>query len=465
MRTIERSTGGTSARRRIGAHPFTALAVLGLALGVFDFFSAGSSVAQRRLVSQKPPIYGTFEPGFSRWGIVALILVVVGGFGAVALSRRDRLRPALFLAIGVAFLLAFAAAVAAIGGQPKDFVEPLVRAGDYQSDVHFVHELGVRGFVENEPSLVPRLRAAHSKTHPPGPILLLWFLQGVFPDHVVPRALVLALLSALILVPTWFVAKKFAGERAAAYAVMFLAVAPAPAMFTFVSMDAVFATLIVGAAALLIYALDRDDPMRPAFVAGLAVGALTFMTYGIGWLLPGLGIYALVTRPFRLVLRWTLGAAAGVVVALLTLRLALGFDLLRAYRASYDLLQFWQDSVKPGVPTRSYTYWIFGNVGAWLTFAGLPIAALGLREMFLKRPAYLLAVFAPLFLLDFSRFLSAETERIAQFAFPFMAVGAAAAFVRWEETSGSGRRGVLAALVVFAALQTVLLESLYHIYW
>jgi hypothetical protein len=297
-------------------------------------------------------------------------------------------------------------------------------------------------------------------------VLFLWLLKGIFPGHVVPRALVLAAISALVVVPTWFLARRLAGERAATLAAMLVAVAPAPVIFTFTSMDAVYATLLGGVAALCVYGLGEGGSKRLAIVAGLAAGAVSLMTYAVGFVLIGVGLWALFTRPVRESIPSLAVAALGIVVALAILRVALGFDLVASYRAGVRLLQSYQDAAaRTGKPTRSYSYWIFGNVAVWLTFAGLPIAALGLREMFFKRPLYLIALFAPLALVDLSVYFSAETERIGQFSMPFMAVAAAAALARWEQSSGERGPPVFAALIGVAAIQTVLLESLYRTYW
>ncbi len=51
------------------------------------------------------------------------------------------------------------------------------------------------------------------------------------------------------------------------------------------------------------------------------------------------------------------------------------------------------------------------------------------------------------------------------FAYPFIAAAAGVALARWEEDSGRRRPGVLAALVVVTALQTILLEALYYNFW
>src|SRR5207302_7486916 len=103
--------------------------------------------------------------------------------------------------------------------------------------------------------------SVHSTTHPPGAVVFLSYLQRIWPHHLIPRALVLATLSCLILVPTYFIAKRLAGRRAAIVAVLLLAVAPAPALFTFLSMDAVYATLLAGGGAVLMWGLA--DKARP----------------------------------------------------------------------------------------------------------------------------------------------------------------------------------------------------------
>ncbi len=436
-----------------------ALAIVGGALFVFDFFSAGSEIARRGLVSHRPPVYGKFIPSFSRVGGIALALAAVSALWAFAVARRERFKPALLLTIAVASLLSFASAVAVVNGDTEAYVDSLqrVKPADYQVDVPTVRALGVRTFIRRFPEIAPTLRAIHSKDHPPGPIVLLSYLKTIFPRHLVPRAIVLALLSSLVLVPTWFIARRVAGERAALFAVLLLAAAPAPAIFAFTSLDAVYATVLASAAALLIWGLAPDGRLMVAFVGGAAAGFASFMTYAIAFILVFAVLYALFTRGIRGSIAPLAVAGLGLLVALLLLRLVLGYDVVASYRVSYSLVANEND--------RSYIYWIFGNPAVWLTFAGLPIAALSVRELIFERPLYLIALFTPLLVADLTRIFPAETERIGQFAYPFIATAAGSALARWEERSGARRPVIIASLVLFAALQTIALEALYYNYW
>jgi methylthioxylose transferase len=433
------------------------LVVVGAALFVFDLFSAGSSVARRGVASHRPPIYGRFEPSFTRWGAIALVLAAVIGIGTFFATRRDRVKPAILLPVALATLISFAAAVAAVNGEKQALVEPLERTFDYQVDVKIVRALGVRTFVERFPDIAPTLESVHSRDHPPGPIVLLSFLQTLSSRRVVPRAVVLAFLSSLMLVAAWLIARRVAGERAAMYAVLLLAVAPGIVIFTFLSLDAVFGAMLAGSAALLVWGIAPERRLWFAFLGGAGLAVTSFMTYGFLWILAFAGLYALITRGIRGCIAPLAAMAGGFLFGLAVLRAGLGYDLVATYRASYELV--------PQLSMRSAIYWLFGDPAVWLTFAGLPLAAFMLRELVTKRPRYLIALFIPLIAADLTTIFRAETERVGIFAYPIVAVAAGVGLWRWEEGSGKRRPGVVAALVVFTALQTVALEALFYTYW
>lgn len=433
------------------------LAAGAVSLGVFDYLSAGSGVARRALIADRPPVYGRFQPGFAKIGSIALALALAGAFGAFLVARSERLRGRWLLPVAIAFFMCFAAAVAVVGGSAKAYTDPLerTRPADYQADVPVVRDLGIRAFVEQHPELMSRFKSVHSRTHPPGPVIFLSLLQSAFPNHLIPRAIVMALLSAMVLIPVWFLARRMYGERAATVAVLLMAVAPGPAVFAFTSMDAVYATLIAGTGAALFFALGPGGTPGKAFAVGALVGAVTFMTYGVVFVTAGAVVYALASSSIRDAARRLAVAAAGGFAALVLMRIVLGFDLLASFRAGYEILADESD--------RSYVYWIFGNPGVWLTFAGLPIAALSVREIFEFRPRYLLALIVPLVLIDLNHKFAGETERIGLFAYPFFAAAAAGWFVRWE--SGRRRPAIVAGLVGFTALQAIALEALYYTFW
>ncbi|MGZ7042513.1 MAG: hypothetical protein ACXVH7_12040, partial [Thermoanaerobaculia bacterium] len=230
--------------RHRGAFVVVAFAIVGLGLFLFDFISAHSKVARRGILSSAPPVYGFFRPSFTKWGLVSVGVVLLGAAAAYVIARSEHVRTSVFVPAASAFLLSFAASIAIIGGDPTRFTDPLsrIRPADYIADVPLVHRLGVRGFMAAYPHLFGSFKSVHSTTHPPGPVVFMSYLAKIWPAHLIPRALVIAALSCMVLIPTYFIARKVAGHRAGVLAVILLAVAPAPALFTFLSMDAVYAT-------------------------------------------------------------------------------------------------------------------------------------------------------------------------------------------------------------------------------
>ncbi|MGZ7032592.1 MAG: hypothetical protein ACXVIJ_11525, partial [Thermoanaerobaculia bacterium] len=429
---------------------------------LFDYISAHSKVAKRGIAATAPPVYGAYRPLFTRWGFVSIALALCAAGAAYLISRRERIRTMPFVVGSCAFLLSFAASIAIIGGDPARFVDPLLRvkrSADYIADVPLVRRLGVRGFMSSYPHLFSSFKSVHSKTHPPGATVFISYLGHMSPHHLIPRALVIAAISSMVLIPTFFLARRVAGPRAAIFAVLLLAVAPAPALFTFLSMDAVYATLLASAAAILAWGLGKDGKPRVAFLGGLVLGLISVMTYAVSFIASFAVLWAVLRRrPWKVTVRLLLFAFVGGIVAIAALWAILDFNLVASYRASLKNI--------PQVPLRSYPYWIFGNPAVWLTFAGLPIAALSILELTERRPLYLLALFIPLVVADLAKgVFPGETERIGQFAYPFIATAAGASLVRLESWRGRRRPGIVAILVLMTAMQAVVLQWLYFTYW
>lgn len=438
---------------------FAPVVLVAAGLAIFDWFSASSPVAQRGLLAQKPPVYGLFQPGFSRLGVYALVLATVGGVGAFLIARREQVRPWGLLVCVCGFALAFSAAVAAVNGTSHAYTDTFERKkpADYQQDVHRVRELGVRGFVRAHPKILHEFTAVHSKTHPPGPVVFYSFLQKLFPRHVVPRAIVIAVIGCLVAVPTWFLTRAFGGARAAMFAAALIAVAPAPIIFSFTSMDAVYMTMLASVAALLVLGIHRPERPWIAIAGGVAAAAVTFFTYAVGFIAGFAVIYAFLTLPRDRALRTIALVGAAAVAMLILMRGAIGFDPVSSYRASFRAL--------PDDNARNYWYWLFGNIAVWLTFAGVSIAGLSSWELVTRRPRYLIALYLPLVAANLTRIFPAETERVGMFAYPFIAAATGIALARWEDDTGGRRPGVLATMVVIVALQTILLEALYYNFW
>lgn len=440
------------------------LVVVAAGLLLFVWYSSRSKAAHKAIPLSYPPIYGRYQPSFSRWGLFAIAGGLIAAGAAFFLARAKQHRAALVIPIAIAIVFSFGASLAMVNGSPNEFVSPLKRTtayyGDYQADVAKVRALGVRRFVVDFPKILKEphgLIAAHSRTHPPGSEVLLSVLQSWFPKHLIPRALFIAFFSCLVMIPTWFIARAVAGERAALIAVSLLAVAPAPGVFVFLNLDALHATLLAGSAALLTWGLTKKEShWLIMLIGGLLLGFTSFFSYQVTFIAGFAVLYAFFARPWREAVKLLVIAGVGGLLALGILRVAIGFNFIASFNAAR--------AVAPRLK-RVHSYWFFGDPAAWLIFAGLPIAAFSLRELITKRPVWLLTFFTPLVLADLTTLFLGETERVGQFAAPFIAAAAGAALVRWERGSGRDRPGVIAALVLLTAAQAIVLEALFWTVW
>lgn len=470
--TTKRAVTPGENRRRL-LELFAGLLIVGSALIIFDVFSARSLVARRGIYTNFPPIYGHFDPHASPLAALSVVAgVSLVGFSFYA-ARRP-LKGITFLVSSLCLFLTLAAAVALVRGQPSDMVAPLTRTSlaDYQVDVPVLELHGVRGFVRHYPDLIrtnvvgkddrfrqpDRLHSVHSISHPPGNIVLLWLL-GHVTRSAYGQATLLAFLASLVLIPTWGLAHLVDGQATASRAVVLLAAAPAPLMYAFTSLDAVAAAILMSVVAVLAWAI-LSGGWRPALVAGLAVAGAFFFTYQASFAVYFAILLALLTNPWRTAALALLRIALGGLVGLVLLRLVVGFDLLETLRASLSSLAY---------QGRSYGYWLFGNYGAWLTFAGVPMGTLFIREFFSKRvPKFLVAFFLPLWIFyvlpsTVSHVLPGETERVWLFAYPVAAVAAAMWLYRWEQKTGT--HIIVPLLVGLSVFQTVFLQAMINTYW
>jgi hypothetical protein len=465
-------TLGENRRQFLGLS--ASLVTVGSVLITFDVWSARSLVARRGIYTNVPPIYGHFDPHISP----LVLLSVMAGLSLVGFSFsvvRSQPKAIPFLIASVCLFLTLAAAVALVRGQPSDMVAPLTRTSlaDYQVDVPVLELHGMRGFVRRYPDLIrtnvvgkddrfrqpDRLHSIHSVSHPPGNIVLMWWL-GHLTRSAYGQATLIAFLASLVLIPTWALARLTDGQATASRAVVLLAAAPGPLMYAFTSLDAAAATILMSVVAVLAWAILADE-WKPALVAGLAAGIASFFTYQVSFALSFAILFALLMNPLRTAALALLRIGLGALVGLVLLRLVVGFDLLETSRASVSSLAYHTQ--------RSYSYWLFGNYGAWLTFAGVPMATFFVRELFSKRvPKFLLAFFLPLWIFyvlppTVSHVIPGETERVWQFAYPVAAVAAAMWLNRWEEKTGT--HIIVPLMIGLSVLQTVFLQAMIKTYW
>jgi hypothetical protein len=336
------------------------------------------SASRTLFPSNLPPLFVRWHP------LVGPMIVVPTGLAAALwflLPRLIALPKVSFLVILVLFTWLFAETLAMQAGQARRFQDcctirgysvaltaVLERRDDYFFDVATIQRIGPRTFAGVYPRIVRsdvQELSLHSGTHPPGAALFEWALWRGTGRSLLAVAVLLAFIGALAVLPAYAIAQELYGEPAARSAAVLLACTPGVVLFSATSADAIFMTVTGVAVAALVRA-PRSDAW--AFAAGvLAVGALVF-TWGALALGPiGIGVALLALRDHarREVIRRAGIAVGGLGVGWLVLRLTTGVNLVA------DLWPAVHRQVTFVTYSRSYPYWLLGNIVAFLFVAGV----------------------------------------------------------------------------------------------
>ncbi|HEV7518352.1 MAG TPA: hypothetical protein VGR07_18805 [Thermoanaerobaculia bacterium] len=388
--------------------------------------------------------------------------------------------------LGLLVLLGFGLTLAVVGAQPGGFGR-VIRSLVSRHSFSYVFDAGVapgtRELLADYPAASERLDL-HSRTHPPGPLLLVRGLDALTrglpvpaagwvaaagdafarevnrarerhrpapetpagPWAVVVLALLLPALSALAAWPLHRLARAWGlPPAAAALAVLLWLLTPARSLFT-PALDQALPLLLVGAAALAgAGGRGRTGGGARAFGAGLLAAAACFLSYGCLAALPWLGLLALGASPGEAPWR---ERSAGVRAGLLgagflapwgVLALAAGYSPWRDFRVAITAHR------AMAVVTRSYATWVGWNLYDFALFLGpalfgLALAALGRAAGERPSRAYrwgLWGFWGLLLLLDLSGSVRGEVGRIWLFFMPMACLFAAAAGVG---RGGEGRR-------------------------
>ncbi len=157
-------------------------------------------------------------------------------------------------------------------------------------------------------------------------------------------------------------------------------------------------------------------------------------------------------------LRLAASAALIGTLAIVALRVGIGYDLFASYK-SVRLLPGGQKGV---------VGWFVVDPLGWATGAGsvtLALAALGV-----KRVAWPLLLFIPLIAFSalpssVTRLVPGELERTWLFTYPLFAIMAGAALAAWHRRSVRQRATALGALLALSIGQAVVLEALVYNWW
>ncbi len=394
----------------------TALALAAVALLVVSTGLIGDA-AGLGLGTPLPPFFATWEPSLELSALPWIALFAICVVAAFPLARGSG-GPISFLvsitAIGLLARLALAASRDGIDSWYSVFGRDPEAANEYLPALPALG-LGLGDFLDRFAEIAPSL-PIHPSAHPPG-LLLLTDALGISGSRGFAALVIVAGFAAVPL--TYLAARRLdLGEGRARAGALMLAFSPAAMLYGVASADALFATLGIAAALLLV---AGGAASRIAGMIALAVASF------FSWALLAVGAFAVLVVAQREGLRRGALIAAGsgvTVLALYGLLYAIsGYDpigVLNSARAAYDL----------GISNaRPWAFWVLGSPVAFFVAVGLPISWYAARSLGIASPiaVSLAAVVAASALLGFSK---AETERIWLFMAPLACLAAAVVIPR-----------------------------------
>ena len=357
------------------------------------------------------PLFGFWHPHLGPGTPLAIGLAIAVIAWGPPLAARMPWRG--LLAAGYAAALGWTVSLALVDGWRAGFTERLTDWTEYLHDVPRVHDIPTMldEFTHHVLAGQPGSWTVHVSGHPPGALLVYTWLDRIGLGGGTWASVVTVLVASTTAVAIPVAVRALRDENAARAVVPFAVLLPG-AVWMGVSADGLFAGVTTTGIALL--ALRRA---LPALLGGLLLGFGLFLSYGLV-LAAVLALAVVVARR-----SWTTCLVAALAaLTVVGAFAAAGFWWVDGYHLVVQRYHQGDFAQRP------YSYWVWGNLGAFLVSAG-PLAAIALtaaispRTTASDRPGAAMAGVDPLWVLviaaavavlaaDLSGLSKAEVERI-----------------------------------------------------
>ena len=448
------------------------------------------------------PLYAEPLLDLSLWILPALIVCI----GFLYLCYRYILPNSIdsrqLILISVVCFIAINLSVAQIDGfreigtekEPKRIsalLEPYTRSGqEYYADVPYIDELGLRVFLRDfsKKELFTSF-SGHTRTHPPGGVVFLWYVSQIFGYNLVSASLLSVFFTMIVVIPIYKLSERLYGEKVALYALLLFLITPNFVMFTTTSMDGPFSVFPILSLYLFYEAREREtsphlelDTFRPySLLTGISLAFGMFMTYATVVVGVFLCVVALLERSkFVQYLKVLAFATTGFVGFYLLLYVITGFQPFDALLAAIK-----KDEAGMGSGFESFDHYLhlsFANLFAFLIGVGIPITVIWGRQLFAsvrelqqnntsdnqrwvswilnleKSDTFVIGFVITLFYFTFSSWFTMEVERIWIFMVPFFVIPVA----NYLTTRPRSDLYWVGGMLVF---QLILSEVLLYTYW
>ena len=423
------------------------LVALGLAL------TAVAVAVNARVGSSGAPFTGRFRFKVSVGSLLAPATAVTV-LASVRAGIVDRLRWRVLVGVSYLSALWWAMSLALVDGG-NGFASPVDSPAEYLHDVPAVGSHPGH-FLETFTAQAPHYSVA-TRTHPPGPVLLLWLLGKVGIHRPEAVGVVLTVL-ACAYVPLLAVAvQSLCHETAARRLLPILVLAPY-AVWLAVSMDAIVLLLAAGFVTLGVVGSEPGRSPLWALGSGLVLGFDAMLNYAVAWIgVSVVAIYFVRRRPLLNVF-----TGVGALVPLLLFWIA-GFTWssgLSAAQADF--------SVRVG-PHRSWVLWAFLDLLLLLIACGPPIIRAVMRLHLTPGWPFVVGAGLAVVFAVLSGLSRGEVERSWLAFYPFLLIPAVAPAtrppVRGQDDSASSAGPVPFWPVAVGAAGAIVIEAVLRTTW
>jgi hypothetical protein len=462
---------------RLGPY-WRALGIFLIVLGIYitTIVALGTETGKR---TTAPPWYAwvRYPPTRTRLQAIFLVFPAIVYCGWMLFVRRIalcKMADAIVLPVAVVFVLAMNAMTAMMDGGADAIWKPfgfLLRGSEFFWDVPAVKAVGARQFLRGYVHNLYHY-SIHTRTHPPGPVLVLYFVSCLFGPGAGAASWAAVVITATAVVPFFLLVRRLAGRQIATVAMALYVVTPSLVIYGATSMDGVTLVALLWTMYLLVRTIDEPG-VGIGLIAGVSIAVSVMMSYVAVCVGALTALYAMQEIMANRGKAWRVIACTGFAMlvasgALMMLYAATGFDLLKSFEASRFYDHYIMRTFR--ISFSRYIDISFSNLFGFLIGIGFPVVILWGKQTALSlkfRPYWTAADrfnavgFICVLVFSFARLFTHETERIWLFLIPPALLGAAAWIVRNDGRSQRLREWAMGLMFVQTWLFQLLLLTLW----
>lgn len=435
-----------------------------LILGIVVAGKVAISYIAKGYVPDRMLFYGLPSPKFG--GVPWLLPIIVSLIALYRYRLRSLSWPAWkFLLFLWCIFALFSVGVAGIREGSASITDPFTRDRfEYAGYLPHIQNTGtlLREYVATV-SDSGTIFAEHSKTHPPGNVLMLYLLQKLFGASLFGLALLVTAIGGLCLFPVYYFWKRFVPEEELRTVFPVFVFLPSVVMFSATSMDIM--TPLFFWLALAVSFAGWEQSRGVAFAGGLLMGVallmnFLFLAFGLVFLF----FLVLLIRRAQSEERLRIGIRAlwsllGFIGFFAALQWSVGYSLVENFFAAQSVHG---TVVASGTSSALHSVLFAGiNVVAFFLYLGIPHIVLffkrGIRHLFLHVGALSSLGFYAILIFVLSGLFQGEVERIWLFLTPLFILPICHSIYK----SATPPLAVISLLI----LQIITLQTLFYTYW